>query len=74
MGEKSFELESISLDLKKKVLIVNGKECSIEGITDFSLTLEPGGLWKLSAKKDIIMDFYKDCPLPVRVSQEANSL
>lgn len=72
VGVKSFKLESIYLDLKKNVLIVNDKECSTEGMTDFSLTLEPDGLWKLSAKKDITVDFHKDCSSPIQAKASPN--
>lgn len=43
MGYSSFKLESLYLNLKEKKLIINGKEISLYGVTDFALITQGSG-------------------------------
>lgn len=56
MRAKSFELKTLELDLEKKVLAINGKTFSTEGLDSFSLSTRPDGSWDLSVKKDLLME------------------
>lgn len=61
---KSFKLKTLELDLEKKALTINGKSVSTTGLTDFSLSIGPDGTWILSGKKDLLMEFFEESPVP----------
>lgn len=52
MKYQSFKLESLNLDMKEQSLTINGKEVSLNGITDFGL-FHDGVAWKFNCKRDV---------------------
>lgn len=61
---KTFKLRTLELNLEKKTLTVNGKTVSTNGLTDFSLSTEPDGTWRLTGKRDVLMEFFEESPEP----------
>ena len=59
---KYFKLRTLNLDLEKKTLTINGKTVPTMGLTDFSLSTRSDGTWNLSAKKDLLMEFFEELP------------
>ena len=59
---KFFKLKTLELDLEKRLLTINGKSVSTDDITDFSLSTRDDGSWSITAKKNLLMEFFEECP------------
>lgn len=52
----AFKFKSLFIDTETRKLVINGRDIPYNGLTSFSLVLDPKMGWILSAKRDVLAE------------------